>query len=209
VNRLVAAARRLALEAERCGGDWREAVTHLRRQAPQLWAGLPSAQRSRFLRHVRTYWDIHRHRVPASVLATLDEARAQGRLFVHAGRLQTLDATADGVRAAWLARGSRLRHALDVTEVVDCSGPDYDIGRSPERLWRSLLAKGLAVPDELRLGIRTGPNGALMRRDGSISGRMFYIGPMLRADHWEATAVGELRTHAEQLAARLLGPGQA
>jgi hypothetical protein len=28
---------------------------------------------------------------------------------------------------------------------------------------------------------------------------------MLRADHWEATAAGELRVHAERLAAHLAG----
>jgi uncharacterized NAD(P)/FAD-binding protein YdhS len=59
------------------------------------------------------------------------------------------------------------------------------------------------VPDPLRLGIRTGPCGALLTRDGSLSSRVFYVGPMLRADHWEATAVGELRVHAQRLADRL------
>ena len=108
------------------------------------------------------------------------------------------------MRATWLARGSEQRRTLDAAEVVNCTGPDYDVSRSPERLWQALLSRGLAVPDALRLGIRTGPAGALVARGGSESRRLFYIGPMLRADYWEATAVGELRTHAEQLAAALL-----
>jgi FAD-NAD(P)-binding len=36
------------------------------------------------------------------------------------------------------------------------------------------------------------------------SNHLFYLGPMLRADHWEATAALELRDHAEHLAAHLL-----
>ena len=42
--------------------------------------------------------------------------------------------------------------------------------------------------------------------DGRATTRLFYLGPMLRADHWEATAVGELRVRAEQLAATLSKP---
>jgi uncharacterized NAD(P)/FAD-binding protein YdhS len=203
-SRLVAAVRRLAVEAARDGRDWREMVTLVRHEAPALWRGLPLEERARFIRHAQGYWDIHRHRVPAAVLARLDALRASRRLHVHAGRLLTIEAAHGGVRAIWLARGSQQRRTLDAAEVVICTGPDYDVSRSPERLWQALLSRGLAVSDALRLGIRTGPAGALVARDGSASRRLFYIGPMLRADYWEATAVGELRTHAERLAAALL-----
>jgi uncharacterized NAD(P)/FAD-binding protein YdhS len=56
----------------------------------------------------------------------------------------------------------------------------------------------------LNLGLRTAPHGACVAADGSASSNLFYLGPMLRADHWEATAVPELRAHAEQLARHLL-----
>jgi uncharacterized NAD(P)/FAD-binding protein YdhS len=203
IRRLVAAARRLGNEALTRGGDWREVVTLLRRQAPALWAALSTSERARFLRHVRTYWDIHRHRIPARTVAILKDAQVTGRLFVHAGRLRELHEAHDGIRASWAIRGSQRVRTLEVAKVINCTGPDYNISRSPEPLWRSLLASGLARPDELSLGIRTGRSGALVRRDDSISPSHYYIGPMLRADHWEATAVGELRTHAEQLAEHL------
>jgi uncharacterized NAD(P)/FAD-binding protein YdhS len=61
----------------------------------------------------------------------------------------------------------------------------------------------LCVPDTFGLGLRTGPKGAVIDADGWPGPHLFYVGPMLRADHWEATAVGELRTHAEALAALL------
>jgi len=203
-SRLVAAVRRLAEQAARDGGDWREVVTLVRHEAPALWRSLPLEERARFIRHTRGYWDIHRHRVPAAVLARLDALRASRRLHVHAGRLLSVEAGHGGVRATWLVRGSEQRRTLDAAEVVNCTGPDYDVSRAPERLWQALLSRSLAVPDALRLGIRTGPAGALLARDGTASRRLFYIGPMLRADYWEATAVGELRTHAERLAAALL-----
>ena len=59
-----------------------------------------------------------------------------------------------------------------------------------------LIAQGLAVPDPLGLGLATGAYGALMSASGSAADRIFYPGPLLRATHWETTAVGELREHA-------------
>lgn len=203
-RRLVAAARQLARDAEGRGGDWREAVTLVRRQAPGLWRSLSTWERARFLRHARAQWDVHRHRAPDEVLSRLNALRSSGQLFVHAGRLASLEALGEGVRATWLPRGSNQLRVLDTAEVVDCTGPDYDVTRSPDRLWKALLARGLAAPDALRLGIQTGPWGALVGADGSRLRCLFYVGPLLRADHWEATAVGELRVHAEHLARHLI-----
>lgn len=204
INRLMAAARDLGREAERHGGDWREAVTLLRRQIPSLWSSLSRADRSRFMRHARAYWDVHRHRAPAETLQKIRQAQASGRLFVYAGKLRSLDSVADGVRATWIERGSEeLRH-LQVAEVINCSGPNYDVNSSDDRLWLALIASGAAIQDDLRLGIRTGQFGALIAVNGTTSQMLHYIGPLLRADHWEATAVGELRVHAKELASHLL-----
>jgi hypothetical protein len=38
---------------------------------------------------------------------------------------------------------------------------------------------------------------------GRGAAHLFYLGPMLRADYWETTSVGELRVHAQQLATAL------
>lgn len=203
-RRLVAAMRRLAALAERGGGDWREAVTLVRRSLPFLWSSLPISERARFLRHVRAYWDVHRHRIPGIALERIDALRSTQQLRIHAGHLVSLEACDQGLRASWLARGSGQRCTLDAAEVVNCTGPDYDVARSADPLWKALLARGVTVPDPLRLGIRTAAGGALLSRDGNVSQRLFYVGPMLRADHWEATAVGELRIYAQQLAEHLL-----
>jgi len=203
-RRLLAAVRRLARKAEQRGEDWREVITLVRQASPSLWQSLSLAERQRFLRHAQSYWDIHRHRLPAAVLARIEQLRQSGQLVVHAGRIEAIQPLRDGVRTTWIPRGTARREFLDAAEVVASTGPDYDVTRTTDRLWQSLLSRGLAVPDELRLGIRTGGHGALIGDAGEASERLFYVGPMLRADHWEATAVGELRVHAEVLASRLI-----
>jgi uncharacterized NAD(P)/FAD-binding protein YdhS len=61
-------------------------------------------------------------------------------------------------------------------------------------------------PDALGTGVRTTTVGALLDARGHPTPGLYYLGPMLRADHWEATAAQELRAHAEQLARHLAVP---
>jgi uncharacterized NAD(P)/FAD-binding protein YdhS len=87
--------------------------------------------------------------------------------------------------------------------MINATGPDYALERSVDPLIHSLRALGLVSQDGLNLGLRTGPYGACVNTQGAASDRLFYLGPMLRAGHWEATAAAELRDHADRLAAHL------
>jgi uncharacterized NAD(P)/FAD-binding protein YdhS len=203
---LLRRARELAEETEQRGGDWREAITYIRNIAPALWQRLPSREKRRLLRHVRPYWDMHRHRLPGETLAKLTQLRRSEKLHIHAGRLLKLESMNDQVRVTWRSRGARRAQTMLVDRVVNCTGPDYNIRRSREPLMRSLLAQGLVVPDPHNLGLRTAAYGALIDARGRAATNLFYVGPMLRADHWEATAAQELRGHAEMLAGYLSAP---
>ena len=195
--------RLLAREAEQMGGDWREAITFVRNMAPTIWQRLPERDRVRFLRHVRAYWDIYRHRLPPELIQKIDALRNSRRLTIHAGHIKEFVARGEKIEVLWRPRGSQQKRVQQFDRVINCTGPDYAISRSTDPLWRSLVQCGLCVPDSLGLGLRTGPNGAVIDADGWPGPHLFYIGPMLRADHWEATAAHELRGHAEKLAALL------
>jgi uncharacterized NAD(P)/FAD-binding protein YdhS len=203
LRRLVAAVRSLATAAQERGGDCREVITRVREAAPELWQSLADTERRRFLRHVRAYWDVHRHRMPPVIAEQVNELRRSGQLQVRAGSVRQLCAQADGVVALWQARGRFDTQELWVDRIIECSGLDHRLERTADPLLRYLLDAGLAWPDAAGLGLRTGKHGALVGADGRASTRLFYLGPMLRADHWEATAVSELRQHAERLALAL------
>lgn len=206
---LMRAVRELSDAMERQGGDWREVITFVRNLAPTLWQRLPARERRRFLRHARTYWDIHRHRLPQQTLATLEQLRLRGKLHVHAGRIVGLSLNhEDRLRVEWRPRGSGKTSTLLVDRVINCTGPDYNPRRSRDPLLKSLLSQGMVTADSLGLGLRTSPNGALTDAKGHIPSDLYYIGPMLRADHWETTAAAELRVHAERLAHHLAVPAQ-
>lgn len=203
VRALVREVRALAEHIELRGGDWREAIGAVRGVAAQLWQRMATRERQRFLRHVRAYWEVHRHRLPQATWSTLHELRRSARLQVHAGRLLNLEQAGRKVRATWRPRGMSAATTLLVDRVVNCTGPQYDARHSRERVLRSLIAEGLAVPDALGLGIATDACGALVDASGATAGNLYYIGPMLRPRFWETTAVQELRAHAEALARQI------
>jgi uncharacterized NAD(P)/FAD-binding protein YdhS len=202
-RQLLRATRALAKEAEGRGGDWREAVAQVRTLTPALWQCLPSAERRRFLRHVRVYWDVHRHRLPPSVWNLIDELRRNGTLHVHAGHLLGMQLAGKRIRVTWRVRGEDASTTLLADRVINCTGPHYDVHNSRDPLLRSLVLRGIAVPDPLGLGLLTDEFGALKGLHGARTHGLYYIGPMLRADHWETTSVQELRQHAEYLAHHL------
>jgi uncharacterized NAD(P)/FAD-binding protein YdhS len=87
--------------------------------------------------------------------------------------------------------------------VVNCAGPDADYSRIRDPLVRSLLANGMVRPDALCLGLDVTGNCALLGRDGSISRRLFAVGPVTKGTFWEMTAVPDIRQQAEFLAGQL------
>jgi uncharacterized NAD(P)/FAD-binding protein YdhS len=206
LRKVLAMSRELAREVESRGGDWREVVTFVRHLAPALWWRLPDAEKRRFLRHLQVYWGAHRHRLPPQLAERLVSLRRSGRLQVNAGRIQAVTPAGRQLRVSWRPRG-RDQHAGDrvitVDMIVNATGPNYALARATDPLLASLRESGLVSADPLNLGLRTAQFGACVDARGRSSETLYYLGPMLRADHWEATAAAELHVHAELLAAHL------
>ncbi|MDP9010266.1 MAG: FAD/NAD(P)-binding protein [Pseudomonadota bacterium] len=205
LRRLLRACRDMAREVEKLGGDWREAVAFVRNLAPALWRQLPDVERRRFVRHLHVHWDTFRHRLPPQLMARIEALRRSGKLQIKAGRIQRVIAREHQLQVSWRPRGSDVTSTLTVDLVVNATGPNYAIERSVDPLLMSLRGSGLVSSDALNLGMRTGGFGACVDAQGRESQYLYYLGPMLRADHLDATAAAELRDHAEQLAEHLVG----
>jgi uncharacterized NAD(P)/FAD-binding protein YdhS len=204
LRKLLRACRAMAREVEKLGGDWREAVAFIRNLVPALWRQLPEAERRRFVRHLHVHWDIYRHRLPPQLMARIETLRRSGKLRIMAGRIQHIVARDHQLQVSWRPRGSDTASTLTVDLVVNATGPNYAIKRSADPLFVSLRESGLVCADALDFGICTGRFGACVDAQGRLSQHLYYLGPMLRADHLEATAAAELRDHAEKLAEHLV-----
>ena len=182
------------------GVDWRDVIASLRPSTSALWQKLSVAERARFLRHVRSFWEVHRHRAAPEPAAALRADMAAGRLVVHAARVVSMEDRGDRVVATLRPRGSERSSTLEVSTVVNCTGPESDTRTLNEPLIAALRERGLLRPDPLGLGVQTSPEYSLVDAGGRASRVLYYVGPFLKALHWEATAVPELRMHALSLA---------
>lgn len=201
--------RRFRREAER-GGDWRAQFDSLRPVTQRLWRQMDEAERRRFLRQLRPWWDIHRHRLAPPMALRLHAWRA-GRLDVVAGRLVSLGDAGDVVEVAWRPRGGRDVARRTVRHVVNCTGPEGDARRLRSPLVQGLLASGLARPDPLSLGLDVDAGGRLIDGHGRRQEGLFALGPIARGALWEVAAVPDIRVEARRLGRALaaLRPTQA
>jgi uncharacterized NAD(P)/FAD-binding protein YdhS len=191
-------------QVRRAGGNWQTTIDALRPFTTDVWLAMPARDRSRFLRHLRPWWDIHRHRLAASVADRIDAARASGQLRLHAGRIQRYLPTPEGrVVVEYRDRSLQSSRQVEVARVINCSGPGCDYDRIADKLVRTLLTEGTVRPDSLRLGLDVSGTCALMGRDGAISRRLFAVGPVTKGAFWEMTAVPDIRRQCELLAAHL------
>ncbi len=193
------------LKRSQAGEDWRDVLASLRPHTPALWHRLSVQERALFLRHVQPYWDVLRHRCAPTASARYGELLLSGAVRVAAGRVLGYREHADGVQVTWRPRGAHDRtEQLRVGYVINCTGPDSDLRRSRTPLIRDLLARGLMRADALGLGVDIDEDYAVLDARGRPSSVLHYIGPLLKARDWEATAVPELRGHAARLAQHLL-----
>jgi uncharacterized NAD(P)/FAD-binding protein YdhS len=208
LRELLRTIRRMARESQARGSDWRPVIQLVRHWAQQLWRALPHSEQRRFVRHLLPIWSVHRHRQPPQSAQRIEQLRQQGRLQVKAGRIQKMAEREGRIKVWWEPRGAADCESLQVDWVINALGPDYVLERSTDPLTQSLLKSGMIVADPLQLGLRTGAHGACIDREGRISERLFYLGPMLRAGHWEITGAAELLQWAEDLAEHLRSLGE-
>ena len=184
-------------------GDWRSVIDGLRPTTQDLWHMMPAAERARFVRHLRPWWDVHRHRIAPEIADRIDRAVDSGQLVYGATRVRDMRAAGDGVIVTHRPRRATADEHLAVKRVVNCSGPACDYGRIADPLIRNLLDRGDIRPDPLRLGLDVSTLCALRNRRGEIWQRLYAIGPVTRPAFWEVTSVPDIRRQCETLAAYL------
>jgi uncharacterized NAD(P)/FAD-binding protein YdhS len=184
--------------------DWRGAIDALRPHVNALWRTWNLAQRRSFLRHLRPWWDVHRHRMAPSVADQIDELQRRGLLEVAAGRLRRLTADGGGVHATWSPRGGGALIERDFAVAVNCTGPRADLAACGEPLIESLIAAGLIRADDCALGLDVDSRSRAIGRDGEPSPTLFAIGPIARGHLFEVTSVPDIRIQAADCAAAVL-----
>jgi uncharacterized NAD(P)/FAD-binding protein YdhS len=205
VRGLLRLIRREVRAAAAVGTDWRSVIDAIRPVTQDIWRSLPTEERKRFVRHLRSYWDSHRHRVAPELADLLSHLTEEGQIQIHGGRITHYREDQDQACVTFRRRQDGQMQELRVDRVINCTGPEANWRRIDNSLLNSLFAQGLAKPDPLFLGLDVDSNGAALDEQGLASKSLFAIGPVRKGNLWETTAVPELRNQAADLAEHIVG----
>lgn len=193
--------RRVRARGEAIG--WRSAVDELRPFTQGMWANASEAERARFLRHLRPWWDVHRHRLAPQVHARLAAMIERGQLHVVAAKTLGFAEEPRAIAVTLRRRGSDAAETLRVQRIVNCTGPLGDLARTTEPLLQRLAERGLIRADAAHLGIDVDNQGQTIAASGLPNPNLYALGPMTRGAFWEIVAVPDIRTQTWSVARKL------
>jgi uncharacterized NAD(P)/FAD-binding protein YdhS len=165
-----------------------------------LWRSLSAEEQRRFLRHLRVWWDVHRHRAAPEIAERAQDLQRDGKLRVLAGEIISAEKNGRSIEIFHRQRGSMVRHRLEVAAIVNCTGANLDLTRSTEPLIQQMLTEGLARAHPTGLGFDLDDNAHVLDARGQVQGSLYALGPISVGSFWESTAVPEIRTRAAAIA---------
>jgi uncharacterized NAD(P)/FAD-binding protein YdhS len=184
--------------------DWRSVINGLRPVTQALWRGLPAGEKRRFLRHLQTFWDLHRHRMAPEIAEIIAGLQSSGQLVVRAGRVLSAKEQHRGADITVRERRTGQELTIPVARIINCTGSSFEVGKVRHALLSQLLDGGLIRPDPLGLGLDVAESGRCIGRSGDITPAVYALGTLCKGTLWETTAIPEIRTQAAELARLLL-----
>ena len=195
--------RKTSQQAAEAGSNWRAVIDALRPSTQKIWQQWDWVERRRFLRHLRAYWEPHRHRASPEALAIKQNLESRGRLACYRGRVLSIIENAAGLEVEFVEFRRCEPKRLQVSYVVNCTGPECNYHKLKDPLVLQLFLRGLITPDPLFLGIDVGVGGIIYNVYGEPVPNLYTLGSPQKGRLLETTAVPELRVQAEDLARRL------
>jgi len=85
-----AALRRIRQELNTTDAPWQAVIDSLRPLTNAIWQAWPECERQRFMRHLFTWWNIHRHRMAGQIGDKIAALERSGRLIRRRARVRSI-----------------------------------------------------------------------------------------------------------------------
>lgn len=164
--------------AEAAGSNWVEPFGDLRDSVWDVWPALPLAEKRRFLRHLRVWYDVHRFQLPPQVEARIAEAEAAGQVSFEAA--SCVSAACDGAAlSVTLQRRGSGEHRREIFDaIVNCTGPGMRPDRSADPFIKALVAQGYAVSHPVGVGFGVDQECRAIGAGGQADPHLRIVGPL-------------------------------
>lgn len=204
LSTLMRAVRREIAETGAAGYCWQSVVDALRYQVQALWEALPTTERRRFLRHLKPWWDSHRHRMAPEIAERINRLLQCGRVKIIAGKILGITQQEGLASVTLRKRGQDVTDTRAYDRIIDCSGPQTDLRQAGDPFLDKLFQVALVRPDTLELGLDITADCRVLDGTGLAMGDLFAVGPLTRAAFWEIIAVPDIREQCAQIANSIL-----
>lgn len=179
-------------------------VDAVRLRTTEIWSSFTAEEKRRFIAHLRHLWGLARHRLPKSVHTGIQTEIDRGSLKIKPGRILDIHEENGAATVTFYNRDTGGIEQMTVGRVINCTGPQTDIKRLDDPLFKSLLLGGHIVSDAMDMGVQCDEDGHPIGTDTVPDSSLIVIGSLLKGDRWESTAVPELRKQAQAAAKKLL-----
>jgi uncharacterized NAD(P)/FAD-binding protein YdhS len=190
--------------AQQAGIRWQCVFDALRAQAQQIWQKLPAPEKRRMMRHLRPFWDVHRHRLPPQVAAALHRRMLDGTLDIKAASVADATRRDGAMRVGLRQRGTQNIAHQDFDAVIITTGPGPANRNDPNALIDQLITAGWLRPDPLGQGLQCDSQSRAINQNNHPTNNLLIAGPLARGHFGELMSVPEIALQLDGLAARLL-----
>lgn len=182
---------------------WQRVLDQVRVQGQDIWQSLPLREQQRFVRHLRSWWDVHRYRIAPQVAAVISARQQQGSLKVVAARLSDIVDSGKQLAVTLHTRcGGAETHRID--HLIVTTGPGHEALTDSQPLLQSLSQQGLIRPDSLGFGIDVDRHSRTLNANNQPNARLLVVGPAARARFGELMGLPQVADHAAAVAQTIL-----
>ena len=179
-------------------------IDSLRPHTQKIWKSFSEKEKNVFMSRLRHLWGVARHRIPLHSHDKIQQLRIDNKLHINPGKIVDITESGEIVTVEYFNRKKNELKKINVSRVINCTGPETDLMKQDKSFLKSCLVKGIATQDKLKLGITTDTETfQVINADGKPHSNLFTIGSNLKGELWESTAVNELRGQANKLAEEL------
>ncbi len=182
---------------------WPAVMDGLRPYTKKIWLSWTTEEKKYFLRKIRPYWEIARHRIPAKSASLLNDMINAEQLELKKGYIVGARSTGNGIEIVYRSGPHDICQVFH--KVINCTGPESNYRKIRFPIISDLIGRGKVKMDELGLGIQCTPEGRIINDKDKIEEGLWCIGPMRKSVLWETTALRELREQALELASLIAG----
>lgn len=190
------------------GSGWRDAFDSIRDAARHVWPVLPVAEKRRFFRHLKSWYDCHRFRVAPQINRIVSQRMDDGSLVVSAARIVAAGVTDGGLSVSVRDRGREAVRTAAYDRIVNCTGPNPDPAQSGIGFLRQAIGDGLLARDPSGVGLAMNTQCETLAADGVASPALLAVGPMTKGHFGESVAVPQITLQLATLTARLAQEGR-